>query len=770
MCMKEYPSIEHRIKKEINMAYRISKPMIIVLAAATFIFTSASAAAKYQDTTDRGTAENPYPVPKTDSQIKIDGNLDEAAWSQATVIGLDYEISPMENVPPPVKTEILLTYGRNHFHIGFRCYDPEPEKIRAHFSERDKFSNDDWVAVEIDSYNDTRRAFTLFSTAAGVQMDGVSNAAGIKDYNWDMIYDTAARIQSWGYSVEMAIPFSSLRFQRTKGPKTWGLNAVRGYPREVAHQIWARPYDRSNNCRVCQYMKIRGFEGVSPGRNIEINPTLTGLRSDERSPYPEGEFAARNKQTEAGVTARWGITPNLVFSGTVNPDFSQVEADAAQLDINQPFALYYPERRPFFTEGLDFFKSPLNIIYTRTLRNPQWGIKLSGKEGGNALGAYFVRDNITNLIFPGSQYSRSTSLSDPNTGAVLRYGRDFWNNSTVGILFTNRSGEEYYNRVYGVDGSLRLSRNDEIVFQYLRSDTRYDSTTAISFNQPDTAFSDQAISASYTRKTRYHTLGFAYEDIGEKFRADLGFLPQVGLRRYKAVSDYTWINKKKSWWTRLQLNNTAFYTSQQDGTMLHKALVNSLTYRGPMQSLVTISNTLSRQLFNGKEFGLTQFDFVAGFTPTGNFSLYLFSTIGQEIDYTNTRKGSIFSATPSLSYNFGSHLLLSLVHVYERMNVTGSRLYTANISQASVIYHFNTKLFLRAQIQHYDYDYNTANYLVPVDSEYKKFFSQILFSYKLNPRTVVFLGYSDNYYGGPAFGLTKKDYTFFAKIGYAWVI
>jgi hypothetical protein len=731
-------------------------------------FLPALLLAGYQN--NRGTSDNPYIVPRAQSPIKVDGNLDEPAWTSAVSIPLDYEISPRENVPPPVKTEILLTYDSSHFYIGFRCYDPDPSKIRAHFSEREKFSNDDWVAVEIDTYNDTRRAFTLFSTAAGVQMDGVSDAAGIKDYTWDMIYNTAARIFPWGYGVEMAIPFSSLRFQRTRGPQTWGLNAVRGYPREVAHQIWARPYDRSNNCRVCQYMKIRGFENVSPGRNIEINPTLTALSSNEKTPFPGGEYASRARETEAGLTARWGITPNLVMSGTVNPDFSQVEADAAQLDINQPFALYYPERRPFFTEGLDFFQSPLSIIYTRTLRNPQWGMKLSGKEGANALGAYLVRDNITNLIFPGSQSSQSTSLSHPNTAAVLRYGRDIWNNSTIGVLFTNRSGGDYYNRVYGLDGRIRFSSSDEVVIQYLRSDTRYERQTALGFQQPAGMFSDDALSLSYAHKTRYHTLFASYKDIGGNFRADLGFLPQVGLRSYGAGSNYTWINKKKSWWTRFELRNTVEYTSESDGTLLYKALDNSLTYRGSLQSLVNLRQVLSEQTYNGRSFGLNRLDLTAGMTPTGNISLYLFATLGENIDYINTRKGDIVSATPSIAYNLGAHLRLNLSHVFERMRVESRRLYTANISQGSIIYHFNTRLFLRAQLQYVDYDYNPANYLVPYPSEYKKFFSQILFSYKLNPRTVLFLGYTDNYFGGPQYRLTKKDYTFFVKIGYAWVI
>ena len=715
--------------------------------------------------------ENPYSVPMAASSIKIDGVLNEAAWANARILELNYEIRPRENVTPPVRTEVLYTYDRANFYIGFRCYDPDPAQIRAHLSDRDAFGGDDWVAVEIDTYNDSRRAFTLFSTPMGVQGDGISNAAGIKDYNWDMIYASAGKIFEWGYGVEIAIPFSSLRFQRTKESQIWGINAVRGYPRQVAYQIWSQPYDRSNNCRVCQYLKIEGFADVSPGRNIEINPTLTAVTTNEREGFPGGDFSNRGKKSEVGLTTRWGITPNLIFSGTLNPDFSQVEADAAQLDINQPFALFYPERRPFFTEGLDFFKTPLSVIYTRTMRNPHWGIKLTGKEGANAVGVYMVEDDITNLIFPGSQNSLSTSVAQSNTSTVLRYGRDIWNNSTVGVLFTNRNGADYYNRVYGLDGNLRLSKNDEVVFQFLGSSTKYDAANMETFNQPKGTFQDKAISATYTHKTRFHQADFSYMDIGKNFRADLGFIPQVGVRRFRGSSIYEWRAKKNdSWWSRFQLRNTAHYIADDQGKLLDKALVNSFTYLGTYQTTVTVGNSISRQQYNEVEFTLTQFNIAAGITPTGYLSIQIQSSLGDGIDYVNTRKGRKISITPYLLYNLGAHLRLNLSHNLEKMNVLGNRLYTANISQASIVYFFNAKIFIRSILQYYNYNYNVSNYLYPTEPEFKQVFTQFLFSYKINPRTVLFLGYSDNYFGAQEYGITQKDYTLFAKIGYAWVL
>jgi len=717
-----------------------------------------------------GTAESPYSIPRTATHMKIDGVLDEEGWAKARVLELNYEISPRENVAPPVRTEILITYNQTHLYFGFRCYDPEPAKIRAHYGERDRFSGDDWVAVEIDTYNDSRRAFTLITTAAGVQIDGLSDAAGIKDYNWDMIYDTAARIEDWGYGVEVAIPFSSLRFQRTKSSQVWGLNAVRGYPRAMNHQIWARPYDRGNNCRVCQYMKIEGFEGASPGRNIELDPTLTASRTDERAAFPAGGFSLRDKSAEAGLTARWGLTPNLVLSGTVNPDFSQVEADAAQLDINQPFALFYPERRPFFTEGLDFFRSPLNVTYTRTMRDPRWGFKLTGKEGKNAVGAYVLQDEITNFIFPGPQFSQSFTLRQTNTAGVFRYGRDLGKDSSLGAFVSDREGGEYFNRVYGIDGHVRFSPKDEIVFQFLGSSTRYDRSTAEAFGQPLGTFGDAALAAVFTHKTRYHQIDLEADDIGKDFRADLGYIPQVGFRRIAAQSMHTWIAKEKKWWSRFVLVNAAQYGLEHGGTLLVRSLDNTLSYTGILQTTLSLGHSLSRQRYNGLEFDLSRFSLTAGVIPSGAFALTILSSFGDALDYVNTREGGKTSLGSQLIYNLGTHWRLNLTLTHERMNVQAARLYSAFIGQATVIYHLNTKVFLRALLQYYDYDYNEANYLVPIDPLFRRLFSQFLFSYKLNPRTVLFLGYADNYFGSPEFGLTQKDRTLFVKVGYAWMM
>jgi hypothetical protein len=716
-----------------------------------------------------GTKEDPYIVPKTEAEITVDAILDEGAWQNALVLELKYEVRPGENVTPPVRTEVLLTYDTKNFYAAFRCYDPDPSAIRAHLRDRDTLGGDDWIALILDTFNDERRSFDFIVTAQGVQFDQIEAQSG-EDNGWDTIWDCASKIMDWGYAVEIAIPFSSFRFQRKDGPQVWGFDAVRRYPRDHPYHIGLFPRDRSNNCYMCQAVKIKGFEGASPGRNIEFDPTVIGFRSDDRPDFPHGDLKKQSQEAELGLTARWGITPNLTSNFTINPDFSQVEADAQQLDINEPFALFYPERRPFFTEGTDFFAALENIIYTRTMRDPSWGLKLTGKEGANTIGAYVVRDEITNLIFPGSQGSRSTSLDMANTSSVFRYKRDFGSRYTAGLLATDREAKGYFNRVFGFDLDFRFTPTNQIQLLVLGSSTKYPDEVTNDFDQSSGTISDRLISFEYDHYTRTWGWWGDYEEAGSEFRADLGYYPRVGYRNVEGGLLYTWIAKPGSWWSQFRVGNDLNYFEESDGKLLNKRASLWFSYSGTMQSYLYLEGRKAREAYNNREFDLTYFQIEAGFWPTSNLQLATYTIFGDQIDYANTRLGSRFRINPWLSYNLGKHLRFSFDHNYERMSVQDARLYTANISQLTAVYQFNVRTFFRTILQYVDYNYNPDNYTFNIDSEDRRFFTQWLFSYKLNPRTVLFLGYSDNYNGSQDFRLTQSNRTFFIKLGYAWVL
>ena len=282
-------------------------------------------------------------VPLINEDIKIDGVMDESVWDQALMIPLLYETSPAENTPAMVKTEAYFIDRGHSLVIGFRAEDPEPEKIRAFLRDRDSAYSDDFVGVLLDTYNDERRALEFFVNPLGVQMDLIQSGNN-EDDSWNAIWDSAGKITDFGYVVEMEIPYNEIQMPDSVGEKTWGLFALRVQPRDDRRLYRNVIIDRNNDCFLCQTEKITGFANADRGMDLEITPTVTGLASRSRDPE-EADYGPSETDFEAGVDVNWGINSNLTLNATINPDFSQVEADSAQLNVNQNFALFFPERR-----------------------------------------------------------------------------------------------------------------------------------------------------------------------------------------------------------------------------------------------------------------------------------------------------------------------------------------------------------------------------------------------------------------------------------------
>jgi hypothetical protein len=516
---------------------------------------------------------------------------------------------------------------------------------------------------------------------------------------------------------------------------------------------------------------VKGFEGVTPGRNIEITPTLTTVRTDTRPDFPLGNLEKDHATTEAGVTTSWGLTPNLTFSGTINPDFSQVEADAIQLDINRPFALFFQEKRPFFTEGKDLFESEMNVVYTRSIRDPSWGMKLTGKEGANTIGTYVVRDQVTNLIFPGKLTSSATSIPLANTSSVFRYKRDLGSKYTLGTLVTSREGEEYFNRVLGFDGDFRFTDRNRIVLQYIGTSTRYPAAVAEAHDQREGPFDDTAFAANYSYDSRSLSGVVKYWDIGPDFRSDLGFVPRTDYRWLTGWLNYYWYGKSNSWWSKLNLGGGFDYTKDHSGALLNLTRNIWFSLDGSMQSRLHFRVMSNRELVpDGLVLDIKPILVDGSFRPADFLFVELHSKLGEGIDYENSRKAGKLHLSPKLMFTLNRHLKLDFNHTYERLSLDEGTIYTANISEARIVYQFNRRAFVRALIQHVDYDRNTELYRMEVEPEFKKAFAQLLFTYKINPRTALYMGYSDNYFAGQAYPLTRSDRTFFAKIGYAWLL
>lgn len=711
----------------------------------------------------------PVRVPEIAGKIKIDGELDDTAWQKALKLELEYEVFPGENAKPPVRTIVYIAYTTSHFYAAFRAYDENPKAIRAQLSERDKIETGDWVGICLDTFNAQRRAYTFSCNPLGIQSEAVETMNG-SDTSWDTIWASAGRIVTDGYIVEMAIPFRSLRFQRTQGEQVWGFNARRTYPRSVEHNIGLVPEDRNNYCLICQFPKIIGFRGAKAGKNIEIDPSLSAIGTQQKEELTGEDWQDMKVKFDPGLTAHWGITPNLTLSTALNPDFSNIEADVAQLDINKQFALYYPEKRPFFLEGAGIFATGLQAVYTRSLADPRWGVKMTGKEGRHAVGFYSVRDSITNFLFPGSRGSTSTSLNRESTGTVLRYRYDVGKESTVGMLLTGRESGDYYNRLAGVDTYWRFSPRKFITFQYLTSGTRYSQEVAADNGQPAGNTTGTALDFVFRHISRNVGYFVNYRQVSPGFRADLGFMPQAGYRHINGVFILAAWGNPNLWYAFMNAVSSFEYETDYTGDLIYKSANLTANYHGPGQTLLTLYGNTGKRKFMEQVFSTDSVQANFSIKPTVSLHVWLGGLYGKQIDYVNVRQGTQLMVNPGIEYRLGRRIFMSLDHVYEQLEVENDRLYTANVGNLRLEYHFSRRAFLRTILQYVDYTYNIENYLVPMDPEFKHLFTQVLFSYRLNPQTMIFLGYSDNQYGAQGVHLTRTNRTFFLKIGYALVL
>jgi hypothetical protein len=748
---------------------------IITAAAIGLMATSLSAIAQ---NAPQQNAKPVYRVAPLTGTIRVDGRLDESTYNAPPTFELAYETRPAENKEAPVRTEVWIAYDTSNLYAAFRAHDPNPGQIRARYSDRDNASADDFVGIVLDTFNDQRRAFEFFVNPLGVQTDLTHNEmTGNEDNSWDAIWDSAGRITDTGYEVELRIPFSSLRFPGGGGEMTWGIDAVRSYPRNQQYRLALNPQQRGNNCYLCQAASLAGIAGVSPARSIELNPTITASQSGVREDFPAGALDTGDPDIEAGLTGQWGITPNFTFSGTINPDFSQVEADAAQLAVNTQFALFFPEKRPFFLEGADIFETRFNAIYSRNIAEPDWGIKLTGKSGKNALGAIVTQDRRTNFLIPAAEGSRLRFVDDKNLSTILRYRRDLYGSptrtATGGFFFTGREGDGFHNRMLGGDILFRWRGTNAFRLELLGSSTQYPASVAASAQQSTSAITGHGLRAVYQHTSRDWMYYFAYRDIGKDFRADLGFVPRADFREKSVALERAWYPATSAW-KHMRLGVETADLDDQSGNDLEQRADFYAWAQGPRQSFVRADVIAREQRYGGEMFDTSRVVLYGEFAAHPDVFLTAQATSGNEIDFANARQGEQFRFDPGVRWNVGRHLRLNLSHAHEALDVEGGRLFTAGLTELRATYQLNNRTFVRWIGQHLDVDREPTLYdnyeENPLDPRSRDFFNQFLFSYKLNPLTVLFLGYSDTHIGNHQIDLTQQSRTLFLKVGYAWQV
>jgi hypothetical protein len=380
-------------------------------------------------------------IPRLETPIQIDGSLDESAWTQATRLTGFWQYEPVDGRSAEEETEVLAWYAPDAIYFGIIAHDKNPAAIRATVADRDNIDNDDYVVLDLDTFHDRRRAFFFGVNPLGAQSDGVRSEGagqvsslipGGTDKNPDFIWESKGRITAQGYQVEIRIPFKSLRYPGNN-PQSWGFNATRVVKRTGYTDTWT-DVRRANASFLGQEGGIGGLHDLKRGVAVEAQPFVTATANGSRV-AGTGEFDRDNVNPDAGLNLRLGFT-SYALDATLNPDFSQVESDQGQVTVNERFALFFPEKRPFFLEGIELFGSPQTLVYTRRIVDPKAGAKLTGKFG--QLGAAHL-----------------TAVDQTNAGDawfnITRLRRDFGSNSIAGVTFTNRDQSDAHNRVLAGD-------------------------------------------------------------------------------------------------------------------------------------------------------------------------------------------------------------------------------------------------------------------------------------------------------------------------------
>jgi len=445
-----------------------------------------------------------------DAAVEIDGVLDEAVWARAAVLTNFSQHEPVDGRPAAERTEVLVWYAPDAIYFGIRAYDSRPDAIRATVADRDAIDGDDRVILYLDTFQDRRRAFFFAVNPLGIQADGVRTEGvggagrtwgGSIDNSPDYWFQSKGRITEYGYEVEVRIPFKSLRYPGGNGPQSWGFQVERKVQRTGYTDTWA-PARRASASFLAQSGTLTGLRDMERGVVFEAQPFLTAAANGLRTTV--GTFQREDVEPDAGANFHVGFT-NLSLDATINPDFSQVEADAGQVTINERFALFFPEKRPFFLEGIELFAAPNQLVHTRQIVDPIAGGKVTGKFGDLAIA------HLTALDQAGGEDALFN---------VTRVRRDFGHNSLAGVLYTDRTSLDGngYNRVLAADVRHVFGRMYFVQAQIGGAWTRED---GIDRSAPIGKF-------EVDRTGRHFGFNYSLNVVGEDFITRAGFVNRTG--------------------------------------------------------------------------------------------------------------------------------------------------------------------------------------------------------------------------------------------------
>lgn len=706
---------------------------------------------------------------KVDTTISVDGLLDEPVWERAALLTEFSSYNPVDGRPAQDSTEIRIWYAEDAMYVGIRAWAP-PGTVRATLAERDKISNDDWVSIAFDTFNDRRRAFIFAVNPLGVQADGMRSeqggAPGVSraalqrvDLTQDFVWQSKGRRLDDGFVVEIRIPFKSMRFQLGDA-QDWGLQVVRQTQRTGFQDTWA-PTSRANQAFQAQAGYLRGMRGMKRGLVLDVTPNAISRANGT----PRGTGWGYTTSAEASTDVRWGITNNFTLNGTVNPDFSQVETDVGQIPGDVRFALFFPELRPFFVEGSEQFDAPNQLVNTRQIVQPLGAIKLTGKIPRTDVGLLSAVDGA----------ATGTTGSNPIFN-ILRLRRDIGDQSNAGMLYTDRTDGSNFNRVGGTDARLQFRRVYSLELRLFGSATR------------DVAGRrDGSMWEANTGRTgRSYGYRYGLSGISPDFETRSGFVNRNDFVRSSINQRWTRFGKRGGWWDQQQQFLSATTLWNYDGFRnrtrpleVRVNVDNSFVLRGGWR--VNITPEIQSIGFDPRRYARigtltsTPGDTI-GFVPSGRQGLFstviaastpqwrrigatISTTVGREAEFFETATVNRRDVEGSVDLRPTPKVRVGALLRYQQFDRVrdGTPFSTQFVPRLRVEYQFSRALFLRvigqAELRRRDALRDPRTELPLFFRESSGAWTQrvavrsligradLLLSYLPSPGTVVFLGY-----------------------------
>src|SRR6266513_905293 len=662
-----------------------------------------------------------------------------AALAQAPAIRLTtfYETWPGDNVAPPVRTTVTITYDAHALYVRVWAQDPDPARVRAAYADRDNVGpGDDYVALVLDTRGDGRVATIFRVSPRGTQADGVFNEAQFAlgnnpdDLTPDFAWEARTAIGDSAWTAELRIPFTSLRYP-ARDHQTWGVIVHRVYPRELTHSLFSVRMPRGTSCFLCHAQRVE-LTGLPTGGTLVAAPYATG-----------------GNELRAGADLKWTPGAGTALDATLRPDFSQIEADVPQLSVNSQFALFYPEKRPFFLEGSDLFQTPLQIVYTRSIAAPAWGARATGAVGRTAYTLLVARDQAGgSAILPGPTQS-SLVTRDVASNVGLARLRTAFSGGFIGLLGTDREGGGH-NRTLGSDFLWSPSGSDQFTGQLVASDT------------------SGALDLAWHHLARHAEWLADYRDVGAGFRADDGFMPQVGVRQANAWADAIlyrsgaifWVSPWVKW-QRVTDRTTGDVVSSYRAAAIQLSGVHDLYVhlRVVDEQVRALDSLLTRR------YGWVYLEVAPGRRLA---RLQLLARLGGDVDVANARPGRGGELSNTVVVQAGDHLELQGVSDLTWLDVQEGRgprrVFTAGIERLRATYNFTPRTALRLVVQHERIRRDPALYVAPKSAVEGRLTLAALLTYRWSWASAVYLGLGDDRPLDATGALAPGQQQFFVKV------